>query len=226
MALQVLRSRRSDATAVNYIKRLGVRVPRSLGLPTSEKLVSRTLAKCHGRRGCVYITTSYVCFESASLRPEEMQDESSEEEAEEDVDVSEQIIIQLRELSFLKRESSTLLEVGRPGETVLLEGFAKEARERVFTEIVEGAQTAGCAGCANCRVPCAMYATGQYSLLHLNAAIIRMAQLPGTTNGSRRRLGWNARGISLAKRRAADRRVSLQLVTHCIGSCCRRGWQG
>ena len=148
LALRVLNSRYHDPIAMEYVAKLGQRVPRSLGLPKTELLTLQSLVECHGLAGHLYVTTSFVCFESQRGKGIDDGDSSEEEDARvedaespRDAAQNERWTCPLTEVRFIKKESSTLIELGRSGgEIMLLEAFAKKIdRDEVFTAIVNAA---------------------------------------------------------------------------------------
>ena len=144
LALQVLSTRYHDPIAVEYVAKLGQHVPRSLGLPKTELLRLQCLVDCRDLKGHLSVSTSFVCFESQRGKSSDRTGESSEDENDED-DVgtleSERWTCPLTELQFLKKESATMLELGRVGgEIMLLECFQKkDLRDAAFSTVVNAA---------------------------------------------------------------------------------------
>ena len=144
LALRVLGTRYHDPIAMEYVAKLGQHVPRSLGLPKTELLRLQCLVDCRDLKGHLYVSTSFVCFESQRGNSAGRAGESSDDENDED-DVgtrdSERWTCPLTEIQFLKKESATMLELGRVGgEIMLLEGFhKKDLRDAAFSTIVNAA---------------------------------------------------------------------------------------
>jgi hypothetical protein len=144
IALRVLTTRQNDEEAKAYCSSLSMRTPSSLGLPRNEKLLERCPVNCQHREGQLYLTTGFLCFEERHNIDSGFDDDSSDED-EGIADTSQLIVVALKDLMFLKKESATMLEFGvTDGSVHLFEQFSKkDVRDTFHTAAVAAAGAFG-----------------------------------------------------------------------------------
>ena len=142
LSLRVLTTRQNDASANAYCSSLTMRVPSSLGLPRNEKLLERVPVTSQQRAGQLLLTSSFLCFEERESLQTYDDDSSDEEDNEFE---SEQVVIMLKHIRFLKRDTSTTLEVGTvEGAVHLFEGFSKkDTRDNLCSAAIQAASAFG-----------------------------------------------------------------------------------